>query len=142
MAEMFAFMGAGMDEPVDKVLKMPQGRQYSRYSMSASTEDPGSDAESENGKFAIPEMSATLSQRSTLSSTAVSQAFDVGEQDERARLEEWARWQCRRKQRLERRAVLREKYISRNAECRLGLCSSDCSQCKATASKPRLDIMP
>lgn len=92
--------------------------------------------------LAAPEKSAPLPGLAGSSSAAVSQAFEIGEEDKQTKLGEWARWQGRRQQRLERRSVLREKYRSVNAECRLGFCSSDCSQCKVIASKPLLDTMP
>jgi len=152
MAEMYAFMDAGMDEPVEELLKRPQGR---RYSLSASTEDLGSDgvlsialsdlsldasvplSDFARTDQAAKESEGALRKLATPGKAAVSHAFEVEEEGEQTKLREWARWQDRRQQRLGRRSVLREKYISMNAECRLGFCSSDCSQCKAPAGESR-----
>ncbi|CAK0828213.1 unnamed protein product [Prorocentrum cordatum] len=159
MAELRAFVSAGMGEPVEELVK----RRH--YSLSASTEDPGTDGEYSRAlsdvscldasaallgdawtyqaavesqtvlrKLATPGEGAPHAWAAGSGGAAVSQAPGVGQEDEQAKRAEWASWRARRQQRLERRSATREQYGTMNLECRLRYCSSDCGQCRATAS--------
>jgi hypothetical protein len=68
-------------------------------------------------------------------------ASAIEEDDEQAVLADWARWQARRQKRLGKRSLMKDKYNSVNGEHRLGICSSDCLQCKAIGGEPPPDIV-
>jgi len=62
---------------------------------------------------------------------AVTQVFDAGDDDEQAKAEQWARWQGRRQKKIQKRAGWKHKFNTMTGEHNLGICSSDCAQCKA-----------
>ncbi|CAK0797638.1 unnamed protein product [Prorocentrum cordatum] len=166
MAELDAFMDAGMDEPVKKILMGYQGdfvrrSRVRRPSLSASTEDPGSDGILSNAfsdlsfidqSFPLKETAGTENVASTQTvnkaidthfldlDAAVSQAFDSREGDEQAKLdmdmaEKLARWQGRRQQKIQKRTQWKHNFNSLNGEHKLGFCSSDCVRCKEATEK-------
>jgi hypothetical protein len=121
MTVMDAVMNAGMDAPVEKTLN---------DGLSSSTGCPGSE-----GVPSIP-----LSDFGVVEKSAATRAFEIGQDDEQTTLA-WIRWQARRQKRLGRRSSLTDKYSSVHGEHNIGLCSSDCLQCKAAGSASPLDIM-